>query len=55
MLSMPSHACDVVKKWIPETHSKRQASQHDMPSLLDEGDTGIVMVYDEKNILYWGD
>jgi hypothetical protein len=53
MLSLES--CDVIKKCLPETHSKRQATQHDgLPSLLDEGDTGIVIVYDEEKIFCTG-
>ncbi len=48
----------VVTVWLyPETHTKRQATQHDcLPSLLGDWGKGIVIVYDEgKNILYWSD
>jgi hypothetical protein len=33
----------------PETHTKRQATQHDcLPSFLGDGDTGIEIVYGEE-------
>jgi len=40
-----------------ETHTKRQATQHDcLLSLLDDGDKGIEIVYgEEKYILYRAD
>jgi hypothetical protein len=42
--------------WVakPETHTKRQASQHGcLPSMLSDGEKGIEIVYgEEKNILY---
>jgi hypothetical protein len=40
---------------VPETHKKRQATQHGcLPSLLCDGDKGIEIVYsEEKNSLYW--
>jgi hypothetical protein len=39
----------------PETHIKRQATQHDcLPSLLSGGDKLPEIVYDdEKHVLYW--
>ncbi len=42
---------------LPETHMKRQATQHGcLPSLLDDGDTEIEIVNgEEKNILYWAE
>jgi hypothetical protein len=41
----------------PETHTKRQATQHGcLPGLLGDGDNRIKIVYgEEKNILYWDD
>jgi hypothetical protein len=40
---------------LPETHTKRQATQHGwLPSLLDDGDKGTEILYgEEKIILYW--
>ncbi len=40
----------------PETHTNRQATQHDcLPLLLGDGDTGFEIVYDEEqNSLYCG-
>jgi hypothetical protein len=40
---------------LPETHTKRQATQHGcLPSLLGDGYKGIEILYDEeKKILYW--
>jgi hypothetical protein len=41
----------------PERHAKRQVTQHgSLPSLLDDGDKGIQIVYgEENNILYWAE
>jgi hypothetical protein len=39
----------------PETHTKRQATQHDfLPCLLGDGDKGIEIVNDEVNIFFSG-
>ncbi len=44
-------------KFVPETHTKRQATQHDcLPSLQGDWDKGIEIVYgEEKHILYRAD
>jgi hypothetical protein len=41
----------------PETHTKRQATQHGcLPSLLGDGNKRIETVYgEEKNTSYWAD
>jgi hypothetical protein len=40
--------------WLePETHTKRQATQHDcLPSLLGDGDRGIEEVYGEDKQIF---
>jgi hypothetical protein len=44
-------------RFWPETHIKRQATQHGcLPSLLGDGDKGMEKVSgEEKSILYWTD
>jgi hypothetical protein len=45
----------LLSKKGPETHTKREATQHGcLPSLLGGRDTGIEKEYgEEENILYW--
>jgi hypothetical protein len=44
------------RKFVPETHTKRQATQHDCLPSLPDGDKGIEKVYgEEKQILYRAD
>jgi hypothetical protein len=42
---------------LTQTHTKRQADQHDcLSSLLGDEEKGVEIVYGEgKNILYWAD
>jgi hypothetical protein len=42
---------------MPETHTKKQATQHGcLPSLLGDRDKeGEIVYVEEKNILYWAD
>ncbi len=44
-------------RFVPETYIKRQVIQHGcLPSLLDDGDTKIEIVYGEEiHIFYWAD
>jgi hypothetical protein len=41
-------------RFFPETHAKRQATQHGcLPSLLGDGDKEIEVVYGEEKIPLW--
>jgi hypothetical protein len=47
--------CSVVCVHLPETHTKRQATQHGcLPSLQGGGDKGIEKVYGEEKIFVLG-